>query len=79
MGLTENHLLNDESGAWEPIGGWSDKPNLSPYPQPGRCQSIFPQGVHNRIKYPRKEYIALLDVFVKPLMTTRKLLKHLRN
>jgi len=29
MGLTEGHLLNDEGGAWAPIGGWSDKPNLS--------------------------------------------------
>ena len=59
MGLTEGHLLNDEGGAWEPIGGWSDKPNLSPYPQPVCCQSLFPQG---GIKYSRKEYIALLDV-----------------
>lgn len=64
MGLTENHLLNDEGSAWEPIGGCSDKPNLSPYPQPACCQSVFPQGVrHGIIKYPRKEYIALLDVF----------------
>lgn len=62
MGLTENHLLNDEGGAWEPIGGWSDKPNLSPYPQLGCCQSVFHQGVQPGIKYPRKEYIALLDV-----------------
>ena len=37
MGLTEGHLL------WEPIGGWSDKPNLSVYPQPLCCRSLFPQ------------------------------------
>lgn len=67
MGLTEKHLLNDEGGAWEPIGGWSDKPNLSPYPQPWCCQSVFPQGMQNGIKYPRKEYIALLDVFCQAI------------
>lgn len=64
MGLTENHLLNDEGGAWEPIGGWSDKPNLSPYPQPVCCLSTFPQG---GLKYPRKEYIALLDVICQAI------------
>jgi len=63
MGLTEGHLLNDEGDAWEPIGGRSDKPNLSPHQQPACCQSVFPKGMQIGIKYPRKEYIALLDVF----------------
>lgn len=64
MGLTEGHLLSDEGGAWEPIGGWPDKPNLSVHPQPVCCQSLFPQG---GFKYPRKEYIALLDVMYQAI------------
>lgn len=79
MGLTENHLLNDEGGAWEPIGGWSDKPNLSPYPQPGCCQSVFPQGVHNGIKYPRKEYIALLDVLQQAIDDYKEAVDELKD
>lgn len=67
MGLIENHLLNDEGGAWEPIGGWSDKPNLSPYPQPVCCRSLFPQFPQGGLKYPRKEYIALLDVMCQAI------------
>lgn len=66
MGLTERHLLNDEGGAWEPIGGWTDKPNLSPYPQPVCCENIIPN-YGPKAKYPRKEYIALLDVMYQAI------------
>lgn len=79
MELTENHLLNDEGGAWEPIGGWSDKPNLSPHPQPGCCQTVFPQGVRPGIKYPRKEYIALLDVFCQAIVDYKKAVEKLKE
>ena len=76
MGLTEKHLLNDEGGALEPIGGWPDKPNLSPYPQPVCCQSLFPQG---GIKYPRKEYIALLDVMYQAIDDYKEAVENLNK
>lgn len=79
MGLTEGHLLNDEGGAWEPIGGWPDKPNLSPRPQPVCCQSVFPQGMQNGIKYPRKEYIALLDVLQQAIDDYKEAVDELRD
>lgn len=62
MGLTEGHLLNDEGGAWEPIGGWPDKDNLSTYPRPVCCENRIPN--HGlKARYSRKEYLAILDVF----------------
>jgi len=79
MGLTEGHLLNDEGGAWEPIGGWSDKPNLSPHPQPACCQSAFPKGMRFKIKYPRKKYIALLDVFRQAIDDYKEAVETLKN
>lgn len=78
MGLTENHLLNDEGGAWEPIGGWSDKPNLSPHPQPACCEHRIPNyGL--KVKYPRKEYIALLDVFRQAIDDYKEAVETLKN
>lgn len=79
MGLTEKHLLNDDGGAWEPIGGWSGKPNLSPYPQPVCCERLFPQGERNGIKYPRKEYIALLDVMYQAINDYKKAVDELKE
>lgn len=78
MGLTEGHLLNDEGGAWEPIGGWSDKPNLSPYPQPVCCENIMPN-YGPKAKYPRKEYISLLDVMYQAIDDYKEAVDELRE
>lgn len=79
MGLTEGHLLNDECGAWEPIGGLTDKPSLSVHPQPVCCESLFPQFPKDGFKYPRKEYLALLDVMYQAIGDYKEAVEDLRK
>lgn len=76
MGLTEKHLLDDGGGAWEPIEGWPDKPDLSVHPQPLCCQPTFLQ---HGAKYPRKEYLALLDVMYQAIDDYKEAVEELQS